>query len=71
MKIPILFGPVRFESCCAPFLARLDRDSAWDAIREFVGRVSAVDFEAAVSLLQGINDPMEMFGLMLIPANQI
>ena len=51
----------------------MDRDSAWDAIREFVGRVSAVDFEAAVALLQGINDPMEMFGLVLmpIPANQI
>ena len=62
------FGPVRFETCCAPFLARLDRDSAWDAVREFVGRVSAVDFEVAVALLQGIDNPIEMFGL--IPGNQ-
>ena len=46
-------APDRFETCCAPFLARLDRDAAWDAVREFVGRVAAVDFEAAVALLQG------------------
>ena len=44
--------PDRFETCCAPFLARLDRDAAWDAVREFVGRVAAVDFETAVALLQ-------------------
>ena len=42
----------RFESCCAPFLSRLGPDAAWDAVRQFVGRVAAVDFATAVALLQ-------------------
>lgn len=42
----------KFDACCSSFLARMGKEDAWEALKEYMARAAAEDFETALRLLQ-------------------